>query len=451
MTKRHCPHRSRYLLATLLGLSSLSLLGAAVPAGAQGNQVRALGAAPPPSALQTNSIVAIVNGSVISREDVENRERLFVLSTGLQASGEVLNRLTPQVTRALIDERLQLQEMQRRKIVVSDTDIAAAIKVIEQRNGMPDGALKARLAGQGVALRTLIDQIRVQIGWARVLREQLGQNARVTDADIEDRMARLKAEVGQTEYRVSEIFIPVDQPSHEADAQRFTDTVISQLRAGAPFGIVAAQFSTTQTALEGGDLGWVRPNAVDPEIAKVITEMPVGAISSPIRVIGGFAIVTLRAKRQIGNDMATIVNLRQVFLPFATPLDPQAPNAQQREALEKAQQISRSVKTCDEMEAANKAGASARPADPGEIRAETVSTPALRNLLLQQPVGKTTGPLVANDGIAVMIICAREQKNVGEPTKTDVFNQLTNERVELASRQLLADLRRRAIIEQRSS
>jgi peptidyl-prolyl cis-trans isomerase SurA len=408
-------------------------------------------AAPAPSGGVSNGIVAIVNGSVISREDIENRERLFVLSTGLHPSDEVLNRLSPQVTRALVDERLELQEMQRRKIVVSDADIAAAIKQIESRNGMPEGALRARLAAQGVTLRTLIDQIRVQIGWARVLRDQLGENAHITDTDISDRIARLKAETGQTEYRVGEIFIPVDQPSHEADAQRFADTVIGQLRAGAPFPIVAAQFSTAQTALEGGDLGWVRPNNLDPALAKIVTEMPDGAISNPIRVIGGFAIVTLRGKRQIGNDMATIVSLRQVFLPFTTPLDPQNPTAQQREALEKAKQIAASVKSCDEMEAANKAAGATRPADPGEIRAETVGTPALRSLLLSQPVGKTTGPLVANDGIAVAIICSREQKNVGEATKTDVFNQLTSERVELASRQLLADLRRRAIIEQRSS
>jgi peptidyl-prolyl cis-trans isomerase SurA len=404
-----------------------------------------------PAAAQSNSIVAIANGSVISREDVENRERLFVLSTGLPTSDEVLNRLSPQVTRALVDERLELQEMQRRKIVVSDADIAAAIKSIEQRNNMADGTLRARLASQGVALRTLIDQIRVQIGWARVLRDQLGESAHVTDADIADRMARLKAETGQTEYRVSEIFIPVDQPAHEADAQRFTDTVIAQLRAGAPFPIVAAQFSTIQSALEGGDLGWVRPNQLDPAIAAVITEMPPGAISNPLRVIGGFAIVTLRGKRQIGNDLATVISLRQVFLPFVTPLDPQNPTPQQREALDKATQISHSVKSCEDMEAANKAAGAARPADPGEIRAETVATPALRNLLLSQPVGKTSGPLVANDGIAVMIICSRDQKNVGEASKTDVFNQLVSERVELASRQLLADLRRRAIIEQRSS
>ena len=39
---------------------------------------------------------------------------------------DVLSRLRPQVTRQLVDERLRLQEEQKRKIIVSDKEIADA-------------------------------------------------------------------------------------------------------------------------------------------------------------------------------------------------------------------------------------------------------------------------------------------------------------------------------------
>ena len=93
--------------------------------------------------------MAVVNGDVITPGDVEARGRLFALSTGLPVTPEVLDRLRPQVTKQLIDERLRLQEVQRRKIVVGDREIADAIGEIEQRNGMPKGALRARAAGAG--------------------------------------------------------------------------------------------------------------------------------------------------------------------------------------------------------------------------------------------------------------------------------------------------------------
>ncbi len=81
-------------------------------------------------------IVAVVNGDVISNADVDNRARLFAMSTGLPLTQDVLDRLKPQITRQLIDERLRMQEAQRRKIVIPDKAIADAIHDIEARNSL---------------------------------------------------------------------------------------------------------------------------------------------------------------------------------------------------------------------------------------------------------------------------------------------------------------------------
>jgi peptidyl-prolyl cis-trans isomerase SurA len=227
--------------------------------------------------------------------------------------------------------------------------------------------------------------------------------------------------------------------------------VISELRAGAPFPVVAAQFSQNQTALQGGALGWVQPNQLDPEVVRLVAEMPAGAISNPVRVPGGFSIVTLQGKREIGRELGTALSLRQVFLPFTSPLDPQAPTEQQKQELDKARGISASVHSCDQMEQVAKANNSARPADPGEIRLETVNPPAFRQMLTSLSFDRASQPIVTSDGIAVIIVCSREQKNLAQQSKQDVQAQILNQRVELLSRQLLANLRRHATIDVRAS
>ncbi len=439
------PHRpSLLVLAVLAGLAPATAPGQTQDAAAPDASRAA--AAQPDSA----RIVAVVNGDVISAADVQNRRRLFALSTGMPGAQDVLDRLSPQVTRQLIDERLRLQEVQRRRVVVQDREIAAAIHEIEQRNNMAEGTLRRRLEADGVAFRTLIDQVRVQIGWARVLRQELGQQAEVTDADIQEQTALLQAQTGQQEFRVAEIFVPIADPAQADEARRFADTIIQQLRAGAPFPVVAAQFSQNQTALQGGDEGWEQPNQVDPEVLRVLQEMPPGAISNPIQVPGGLSIVTLRGKREIGHDPATMATVRQVFLPFNARLDPAAPTAQQQQVLEQARRIAASVKSCEDMEAANKAAGSNRPADPGELRVEGVAVPALRQLLSTLPLGQSSQPLVADDGVALVMVCTREEKNLGMPSKKELTDRILGERAELTSRQLMRDLQRRAVIDQRS-
>ena len=412
-------------------------------------QPRPAAAAPAPVGVPVpgTRIVSVVNGDVITSGDVENRARLFALSTGLPSTAEVIDRLKTQIANQLVDERLRLQEAQRRKVVVPDKQIATAIHDIEQRNSMPDGALKAKLASLGVSLRTLIDQIRVQLAWTQVLREQLADKINVTDAEVDEQMRLHEAQMGKPEYRVGEIFIPVDDPANIADAQRFAETVIGELRAGAAFSAVAAQFSQTQTALEGGELGWLQPDQLDPQVARLVVEMPVGAVSNPVKVPGGFDIVTLQGKREVGRDMGTFITLRQVFLPFAEPLDPQHPTDQHRQALEKARALSASVKSCAQMEQAAKNNPSPRPVDPGEVRLETVAPPPFRDMLTKLSVGEASQPLVAGDGIAVVILCSKEQKNVATLTKEDVRRRLITERVEMVSRQLMRDLRRKATIQ----
>jgi peptidyl-prolyl cis-trans isomerase SurA len=405
---------------------------------------------PPPPAAQATRIIAVVNGDVISNTDVDNRARLFALSTGLPVTQDVLGRLRQQITRQLVDERLRMQEVQRRHIVIADKAIADAIHDIEARNGLAQGGLRQKLAADGVGQRTLVDQIRTQLGWAQVLREQLGDKVNITDAEIAEQQRLLEQQVGKPEYRVGEIFIPVDDPANTADAQRFAETVITELRAGAPFPVVAAQFSQNQTALQGGELGWVQPNQLDPEVTRLVSQMPVGAISNPVKVPGGFSIVTLQGKREIGREIGTAVSLRQVFLPFSSPLNPQAPTDQQKQVLEKARGISASVHSCDQMEQVAKANNSTHPADLGEIRLESVNPPAFRQVLGTLPFDRASQPLVSNEGITVIIVCSREQKNLAQQSKQEVQTQLLNERVELLSRQLLANLRRHAAIDLRN-
>lgn len=394
-------------------------------------------------------IVAVVNGDLITTGDVASRAKLFALTTGLPVTPDVLARLRPQIAKQLVDERLRLQEVQRRKIVVSDQEIASAIGEIEQRNNMAKGTLNGNLVGAGVGLRTLIDQVRVQLGWTRLLRQELGTRAEISDADVADQVRIFEGSVGQPEYRVSELFLPVDDPAKQADTLRFADTIIVQLRRGAPFPVMAAQFSQSQSALQGGELGWVRAAQLDPPVAAIVQQMPENAISNPIAVAGGVSIVQMRGKRQLGRDQATVLDLRQAFIPFTGVLNPQAPTEQQKRAVEQAKALG-SIKSCSEMEAANARLGNVRPANPGEVRLEQLASPQLRALLGGLQVGVATKPVISTEGVAVIVLCSREQKLAAAPGKEAISTRLLNERVELTARQLQRDLRRRATLDERS-
>ncbi len=427
------------LLAALTILAGLQV----PPAAAQPRPAATPHAAGAPASLPGDRI----NNDVISTGDVDNRARLFALSTGMRLSPEIIDRLKPQIVRQLVDERLRMQEATRRKIVVPDQAIAAAIRDIEQRNNMPPGMLRTRLSVDGVGQRTLVSQIRAQLAWTQVLREQMGDRAIVTEADVDTQQRLMDQQVGKTEFRVGEIFIPIDDPAQTADAQRFAETVIAELRRGAPFPIVAAQFSQSQGALEGGDRGWVQLSQLDPAVADLVTQMPLGAISNPVKVAGGYAIVTLLARREIGREIGTALTLRQAFFPFSAPLNPSGPTEHHKQVLERARGVSSTVRSCEQMVEIAKTGDPAHPVDPGEVRLESVSPPQFQAILASLPVGRPSQPLISPDGVAVIVLCSKERKAMSSMGKADLQRFLINERVELLSRQMMRDLRRQASIQ----
>jgi peptidyl-prolyl cis-trans isomerase SurA len=396
---------------------------------------------------QDARIAVVVNGTVITNQDVNARARLFALSAGLPPTSQTLEHLKPQITSELIDQALQLQAIEQNKIVVSQADIAAALARIDKANGLPPDGLQKKLEASGVPYSTLVGQFRTELGWTEVLKKKLGPDLRPTKEDVLAEQRAMKHELGETQYHIAEIFIPIERPSDEGNAKLFAQTVIKQLRNGAPFPVVAAQFSQSQSALTGGDRGWVEPDLLDPAVRAIVQRMPAGAISDPVRVAGGFEIVNLLGTRKFGEVKETILNIRQVFLPFPSPFQGGQPSAAQLAVLTHANALRGGLHDCEAVSAANAAVGNVRKADPGPVNLATVQPAAFQSLLSSLPIGQISQPLVSQHGVAMVMVCKRATSTTGLPSVPAIANILVQRRVSLESQQLMDALHRNAVIE----
>jgi peptidyl-prolyl cis-trans isomerase SurA len=394
------------------------------------------------------SIAAIVNGQVITDDDVVGRARLLALSTGMAMTPEILDRLRPQVTSQLIDQTLQLQEINKRGVVVPESDIAGAIAHIEQNNNLPAGALRTKLAGEGVPYGTLVSQIRTELGWQTVLHQVLGAELQPTTGDMNAEKKALQAELGKTQYHLAEIFIPVTDPADDATAKNFASTVIAQLRTGAPFPIIAAQFSQSPSALQGGDLGFVSPSQLDPSVAAVVSTMPAGAISNPVRVPGGYDIVQLQQTQVVGAASQVQLTIRQAFAQYPSPITNGQVGPAQGAVIDKLVQAAHGAKSCDDVTAINASFGNIRPADPGPVNLADVNPPEFQALLANLPIGQVSQPLVAPDGASIVMVCTRQNVAQALPSDSDISQTIVERRVEMESKQLLDSLRHQSIISQ---
>lgn len=164
-------------------------------------------------------VAAVVNDDPISIIDLVERIKLVAVSSNIEMTPQRSNEMAPQILQQLINEKLQMQEAERRGIEVSDEEIARGKSIIEQNAGLPDGMLDTYLAERQIAPGTLENQIRPQVAWQKVL-GTMRNEVQISNSEIDDNLERIVSNQNKPRNRVQEIFLPVDNPQ---DSTRISD------------------------------------------------------------------------------------------------------------------------------------------------------------------------------------------------------------------------------------
>ena len=392
-------------------------------------------------------IAAVVNDEVISVADLRSRVRMVMLSSNFTDSPETRQRIAGQVLRTIVDEKLQMQEAKRQNVTATEDEINKAISQIEKQNNMQPGQLDGVLKAHGIDRASLIDQLTASIVWAKLVRRVIAQTNAVSDEEIDDAMKRLKESANEPQSRVAEIFLAVDNPQQDDEMRRLAERLIEQMKQGARFSAVAQQFSQSATAAVGGDIGWVRPEQLNPDLAKVVAQMRPGELSPPIRTGAGYYLLLVldrRGGRSGAGEEETVLHLVQVVF----PLPPQASEAMRRAALAEAANTKAVAKNCPEMLKIGKEKGSPQLSSEGRLRMSQIS-PAMRSIVTGLEVGQPSQPIVQKNGVGVIMVCEKTAPNSTLPSRDEVTETLARQRAENLARRYLRDLRRTAFVDVR--
>jgi peptidyl-prolyl cis-trans isomerase SurA len=393
---------------------------------------------------QETRIAAVVNNDIVTADDVNARLMLLLRSSGIPDTPQNRQQLQNRVVQQLIDEKLEMQEAKRFKVVADKTEVEKALASIEARNNMPKGGLDQYLKAAGVPRYTLVDQVTASIIWNKVVDGRYSSDVSVSDAEVNDQIARIKADMGKPQSHVAEIFLAIDNPTQEPEVKALADKLIQQIRAGAQFPAVAQQFSQSPSAATGGDIGWVTPNQFGPPLDEAISKMKPGEMSYPIRTPAGYYILYLVDRRTPGQTSVddTLLSLVEVILPVAA----NAPAAQQQKVMAQAQSISDRAKSCDDMAQIAREQAPQTSTQSPNVRAGDLA-PDIRGIVLGLKVSQASKPLPMRGGVGIIMVCKRTDPNVAMPTQDQVYEELMHARLDQISRRYLRDLRRSAYVD----
>ncbi len=293
----------RRIITMLLAASFLALAGQEA-AQAQTRELATKG-------VLLDRIAAVVNDGVVLNSDLE--EQVSVVSDRLHTQKLELppqNVLRQQVLERLVVQEIQIQHADKAGIKVSDEALNAALQDVAQRNGIALTQLPEVLAQQGIDYASYREEMRRQLMLGILRQRDVLQRINVTPREVDqflDKQAKQPAEHG--EYNVSHILIAVPEtatPEQIDAAGKKAKDIYQRAKGGEDFAKLAVANSNSQTALEGGALGWRKGGELPTFLTDLIVKLKPGEVSEPLRTPTGFHIIRLNEVRT--QEKAAIVD-----------------------------------------------------------------------------------------------------------------------------------------------
>jgi len=396
--------------------------------------------------VEVESIRAIVNDEVISEYDMDQRLNLILAAAGSQISPEQRELLRQQALQNLVDEKLQLQEAAEYDLVIADEEVDQTIGAIGQQYQMSPDQFRAYLERAGASIDSLRQQVRAELAWSRLVRGRLDSQVAVSDDEVQNILDRLEQNAGQNEYQLAEIYLIADSPQKDREIRRTALRLVDQLRQGAPFNVMARQFSEAATAAVGGDLGWVQQGQLTTEVADALKDMRPGTISDPIRSPGGYYILLLRDRRKVATADPLDIQLELTQLSFDVPDGADTEATENRKS--EVRLATSTIMGCETLEETAKELGTSSVNNVGAMRIGDLP-PQLQAAVEPLGVGEVTDPFEIGGKLQVLVVCGRNEPEVNMPTFEAIEESLRQQRLSMMARRYLRDLRRDAIVDYR--
>jgi peptidyl-prolyl cis-trans isomerase SurA len=255
-------------------------------------------------------IAAVVNDGLVLKSELDEQmssveKRLAEQKVELPSQSV----LRQQVLDRLVLQEIQLQRAKHVGLTITDEQLNGALQEIAARNKIPFDQLPTALAAQGVDYKQYRESMRKELTLSTLRQRDVIAHINVSPHELEQYLAREQNAAANDEFNVSHILLSLPAaatPQQLEDISHKAQDVASRAEKGEDFGQLAIANSNSQTALDGGQLGWRKGAQLPQFILDLVVKMKPGEVSAPVRTPSGYHIVKLNERR--GGEAPVMIN-----------------------------------------------------------------------------------------------------------------------------------------------
>jgi parvulin-like peptidyl-prolyl isomerase len=280
------------------------------PAQTPPAQAPAAQPAPAPKTEILEQILVKVNGDIITKTDLEARQVGALRQRTQQLSDDELKKaiveLTPDLLVEAVDEILLLQRGKELGYKVTDEQFKRVIENIRKENKLEsDEQFAAALKQEGLS----IEQLRKNLEKQMVI-NQVQQAEVFAKIGISEEEAQAYYNAHKTEFTTAasitlrELLVAVKTDGKginvaaDEAARSKAENTVTRARAGESFASLVAEVSDAPSKANGGVVGPLSLEELDPAVRKLIEGLKPGGVTDMFRTPTGYALIQLESSTE---------------------------------------------------------------------------------------------------------------------------------------------------------
>lgn len=261
-------------------------------------------------------VLVKVNGDIITKTDLENRQ-IAALREKMKAqvnpddlkTDEGLRRalaeITPQLLVETIDEMLLVQLGKEKGYRLTDEQFKSWLEDLRKREKLEDEARwKQVLQQEGMTIETLRQNVERNMLISRVQQDEVGSKLQITEEEARQYYLAHKDEFAQpATVTLREILIEVPAANQDGvaginvgadeEARARAQAIRARVLAGEEFAKLAADVSVAPSKANGGLIGPLKVAELSPALQELIEKLKPGDVTEPLRVGNGYQLLQL--------------------------------------------------------------------------------------------------------------------------------------------------------------
>jgi peptidyl-prolyl cis-trans isomerase SurA len=257
-------------------------------------------------------VLVKVNGEIITKSEFEARQVVELrnrpeLAKAGPASLELqraIAQITPDLILNAVDELLLVQRGREFGYALGDAQFAQYVESVRKSSNLEDEArFKEALKQEGLTMEDLRRNIERQMLVSQVQRTEILDKISINEEEARSYYNQHRSEfTSPTEITLREILLEVPTSDRgvnvaQDDAVRAqAEDLRKRLLAGEPFPRLAGEYSAAASKANGGLIGPIHSDEINPQLRDLLASMNVGDITGVLRAQRGYQILKLETR-----------------------------------------------------------------------------------------------------------------------------------------------------------